>query len=394
MIDFDFIAPTKIYFGRGKEEKVGEILAGEQAKVVLIVYGSDRIRKDGLLGKVESHLLENGISYRELNGIRPNPVAEKVREGVALAHKENVDYLLAIGGGSVIDTAKAIAAGYYYDGDPFDFNLKKATVIKALPIGVILTLASAGSEGSNSCVIQDDELNIKQGFNSDLVRPRAAIENPELTYSCPTYQTFAGISDIIMHSLERYFDPGDGDELADEWALDLIKNTILAAKRLLIDPQDYEARARVMLNSTLSHNGLTGLGKKFFFVVHPLEHALSGYSPEVTHGAGVALIWPVWATVKRRENEAKLAKLARRVFDIVDTSDEEASIIAIGSMREFFVSIGMPQSLNELGLSASDLDPLVNLATGNRTRVIGCYPQSLDAEDVMEIFSRLLKTKE
>ena len=368
MIDFDFIAPTKIYFGRGKEEKVGEILAGEQAKVVLIVYGSDRIRKEGLLGKVESHLLENGISYRELNGIRPNPVAEKVREGVALAHKENVDYLLAIGGGSVIDTAKAI--------------------------GVILTLASAGSEGSNSCVIQDDELHIKQGFNSDLVRPRFAIENPELTYSCPTYQTFAGISDIIMHSLERYFDPGDGDELADEWALDLIKNTILAAKRLLIDPQDYEARARVMLNSTLSHNGLTGLGKKFFFVVHPLEHALSGYSPKVTHGAGVALIWPVWATVKRRENEAKLAKLARRVFDIVDTSDEEASIIAIGSMREFFVSIGMPQSLNELGLSASDLDPLVNLATGNRTRVIGCYPQSLDAEDVMEIFSRLLKTKE
>ena len=300
MIDFDFVAPTKIYFGRDKEEQVGEILLKEKAQTVLIVYGSDRIRKEGLLGRVESRLLENGISYRELNGIRPNPVADKVREGVALARKENVDYLLAIGGGSVIDTAKAIAAGYYYDGDPFDFNLKKATVGQALPIGVILTLASAGSEGSNSCVIQDDALGIKQGFNSDLVRPRFAIENPELTFSCPNYQTFAGISDIIMHSLERYFDPGDENELADDWALDLIKNTMVAAKRLLVDPKDYQARARVMLNSTLSHNGLTGLGKKFFFVVHPLEHALSGYVPKVTHGAGVALIWPAWAMVKRQ----------------------------------------------------------------------------------------------
>ena len=390
MIDFDFVSPTKIFFGRGKEAKAGEILRSYGAKNVLIVYGSDRVRMSGLLGTVEASILSNGISYRELNGIRPNPTAEKVREGVALARKEEVDYVLAIGGGSVIDTAKAISVGFYYDGDPFDFNLKKLTPEKALPIGVVLTISSAGSEASNSCVIQDDSLSIKQGFNSDLVRPQFAIENPELTFSVPSYQTFAGISDIMMHSLERYFDPGDDDELADDWALDLVKSCVKMAKRLQADPADYQARARIMLNSTLSHNGLTGLGKKFFFVVHPLEHALSGYAPKVTHGAGVALIFPAWAKYTIKQNEAKLAKMGRVVFDINADNDAEAAIISVESIREFFLSIGMPGSLNELGLTKKDIEPLANLASGNGTRVIGCYPQSLGKQDIEAIFLSLL----
>lgn len=390
MIDFDFVSPTKIYFGRGKEDLIGDVLSKEGAKTVLIVYGSDRIRAEGLLPKVEASILAKGISYRELSGIRANPVAEKVREGVALSRKEGVDFILAVGGGSVIDTAKSIACGFYHQGDPFDFNLKKAVPEKALPIGVILTFGSAGSEASSSCVIQDDETKIKQGFNSDLVRPRFAIENPELSFSLPKYQTFAGISDIMMHSLERYFDPSGDNELADEWALDLVKSTMEAAKVLLNDPLNYETRARVMLNSTLSHNGLTGLGKKFFFVVHPLEHALSGYLPSITHGAGVALLFPAWAKVKRKENEAKLAKMGRRLFNILSPFDEEASIIAIESIRDFFSSIGMPGSLNELGLTQKDIEPLVALASGNGTRVIGCYPQSLDTEDMRKIFASLL----
>lgn len=390
MIDFDFVSPTKIFFGRGKEAKAGEILRSYGAKNVLIVYGSDRVRMSGLLGTVEASILSNGISYRELNGIRPNPTAEKVREGVALARKEEVDYVLAVGGGSVIDTAKAVSAGFFYDGDPFDFNLKKAIPQKALPIGVVLTISSAGSEASNSCVIQDDSLSIKQGFNSDLVRPQFAIENPELTFSVPPYQTFAGISDIMMHSLERYFDPGDDDELADDWALDLVKSCVKMAKRLQADPSDYQARARIMLNSTLSHNGLTGLGKKFFFVVHPLEHALSGYAPNVTHGAGVALIFPAWAKYTIKQNEAKLAKMGRVVFDINADNDAEAAIISVESIREFFLSIGMPGSLNELGLSKKDIESLANLASGNGTRVIGCYPQSLGKQDIEAIFLSLL----
>ena len=364
MIDFDFVSPTKIFFGRGKEAKAGEVLRSYGARNVLIVYGSDRVRMSGLLGTVEASILSNGISYRELNGIRPNPTAEKVREGVALARKEEVDYVLAIGGGSVIDTAKAISVGFYYDGDPFDFNLKKLTPEKALPVGVVLTISSAGSEASNSCVIQDDSLSIKQGFNSDLVRPQFAIENPELTFSVPPYQTFAGISDIMMHSLERYFDPGDDDELADDWALDLVRSCVKMAKRLQADPSDYQARARIMLNSTLSHNGLTGLGKKFFFVVHPLEHALSGYALKVTHGAGVALIFPAWAKYTIKQNEAKLAKMGRVVFDINADNDAEAAIISVESIREFFLSIGMPGSLNELGLTKNDIDrcPLCGVA--------------------------------
>lgn len=390
MIDFDFVSPTKIFFGRGKEAKAGEILRSYGAKNVLIVYGSDRVRTSGLLGKVEASILSNGIGYRELNGIRPNPTSDKVREGVALARKEEVDYVLAIGGGSVIDTAKAVSAGFFYDGDPFDFNLKKAIPQKALPIGVVLTISSAGSEASNSCVIQDDSLSIKQGFNSDLVRPQFAIENPELTFSVPPYQTFAGISDIMMHSLERYFDPGDDDELADDWALDLVKSCVKMAKRLQADPSDYQARARIMLNSTLSHNGLTGLGKKFFFVVHPLEHALSGYAPKVTHGAGVALIFPAWAKYTIKQNEAKLAKMGRVVFDINADNDAEAAIISVESIREFFLSIGMPGSLNELGLTKKDIESLANLASGNGTRVIGCYPQSLGKQDIEAIFLSLL----
>lgn len=390
MIDFDFVSPTKIFFGRGKEAKAGEVLRSYGARNVLIVYGSDRVRMSGLLGTVEASILSNGISYRELNGIRPNPTAEKVRGGVALARKEEVDYVLAIGGGSAIDTAKAISVGFYYDGDPFDFNLKKSTPEKALPVGVVLTISSAGSEASNSCVIQDDSLSTKQGFNSDLVRPQFAIEDPELTFSVPPYQTFAGISDIMMHSLERYFDPGDDDELADDWALDLVRSCVKMAKRLQADPSDYQARARIMLNSTLSHNGLTGLGKKFFFVVHPLEHALSGYAPKVTHGAGVALIFPAWAKYTIKQNEAKLAKMGRVVFDINADNDAEAAIISVESIREFFLSIGMPGSLNELGLTKNDIEPLANLASGNGTRVIGCYPQSLGKQDIEAIFLSLL----
>ena len=389
MIDFDFVSPTKIFFGRGKEARVGEILSEFGAKKVLIVYGSKRIEAD-LLPLVLSKLNEKGVSYLIHSGVRPNPTLDFVRKGVEIAKSSGVDFLLAIGGGSPIDAAKCIAAGACYDGDPFDFNLKKATPKKSLPVGVILTHASAGSELSNSAVIQDDERQIKAGFNSDWNRPAFAIENPELTFGVSAYQTAAGGSDIMMHSLERYFDPSDDDQLADEWALALVKNTMHAIKAALANPRDYEARARLMLNSSLSHNGLTGIGKQFSFVVHPIEHALSGYAPDITHGAGVALIFPAWAEYVVDRDVAKFARMAEALFNIKGDDLKKTAIIGITSMRQFFASIGMPTRLADVGLGEKDIPSLAALATGNNTRMIGCCHQSLNMGDVEAILGKLL----
>ena len=389
MIDFNFVSPTKIFFGKGKEAQIGDILVEFGAKRVLIVYGSKRIEAD-LLPLVLSKIEEKGIFYVAHHGVRPNPTLDFVLKGVEIARENGIDFILAIGGGSPIDAAKSIAAGFYYDGDPFDFHLHIATPKKSLPVGVILTHASAGSELSNSCVIQDDARQIKQGFASDLNRPVFAVENPELTFGVSAYQTAAGGSDIMMHSLERFFDPSDEDQLADEWALALVKNTMNAIKAALANPNDYEARARLMLNSSLSHNGLTGIGKQFGFVVHPIEHALSGYAPSITHGAGVALIFHAWAEHVYRRDLAKFAHLAEALFNIKGDDLEKTAIIGIASMRRYFASIGMPTRLSEVGLGEKDIPSLAALATGNNTRMIGCCHQSLNMEDVKAILTRLL----
>ena len=389
MIDFDFVSPTKIFFGKGKEERVGEIAKAYGFQRTLIVYGSKRIEAD-LLPLTEAKLAEQGIESVRFGGVRPNPTIQKAREGLALFKEKECDSILAIGGGSPIDTAKSIAVGACYDGDPFDFNRKLASPKAAKPLGVILTHASAGSECSNSSVLQDDETGLKAGFNSDFNRPTFVIENPELTYGVSAYQTAAGASDIMMHSLERYFDPSQGDQLADDFALAVVKNTMSAVTKALKDPRDYEARAALMLNSSLSHNGLTGIGKPFGFVVHPIEHALSGYRPDITHGAGVALIFPAWASYVCTRDTSKFARLARTLFNVGEQDDEKASIIGIASMREFFRLIGMPTTLKDVGLGAEDIPPLAALATGNNTRMIGCCHQSLGQEDVERILSLLL----
>jgi alcohol dehydrogenase YqhD (iron-dependent ADH family) len=391
MIDFNFVSPTKIIFGHGAESKIGALLKDYGFKNVLLVYGSASIKLNGLYGKVVAWLDEADIHHEEISGVRANPSKELVTQGVALALAKKCDAILAIGGGSVIDTAKSIGVGYYYKGDPFDFNLHVAVPKKSLPVGVILTIASAGSELSNSCVISDDTSHIKQGFNSDIVRPLFAIEDPELTYSVPAYQTACGVSDIMMHSLERYFAQSDDLQLADEWALDLIKNTMIAGKQALKDPHDYEARAALMLDSSLSHNGLTGLGKPNQFVVHPLEHALSGYRSDITHGAGVALLYPAWAEYVYKRQPHKFAHLAKALFKIKGTDELQVAIMGIDQMRKFFASIGMPTSFKEVGLTKRDLPNLVNLASGNGTRVIGCYPQSLDAKDIEAIYASLVR---
>ena len=389
MIDFEFVSPTKIYFGHQKEQKVGIASKEFGFSKTLVVYGSSHAEKSGLIGLAKERLEAEGVQCFFLSGVRANPTIEKVKEGLAIAKKEGIDSILCIGGGSTIDTGKSIAANFYYEGDPFDFNLKKASPKKALPIGVILTIASAGSEMSNSCVIQDDRQKIKQGFNSDLIRPAFAILNPELTFSVPTYMAAAGVSDIIMHSLERYLIWGDGNELCDDWALDLIAKTMHYGPKTLQNPNDYDAKSAIMLQGALSHNGLTHLGKEFGFTVHPVEHALSGYKPDIIHGAGVALLYPAVARVCLEKEPRKYAELARRLFKIGVENEKETAIIGTSKMKEFFSSIGMPSCFKDVGLGKEDIPALVNLASGNGTRVIGRYPQSLDQHDLERVFLSL-----
>jgi alcohol dehydrogenase len=391
MIDFDFINPTRIIFGHQSENKVADILLGYGWKKVLLVYGGGSIKKSGLYDKVIGLLDEKGIGHCELSGVTPNPDKSLVVKGVGIARDNHVDGLLAIGGGSVIDVAKSIGVSFFYEGDPFDFNLHKVAPKKTLPVGVILTIASAGSESSNSCVISDYGAHFKQGFNSDLIRPLFAIEDPELTFSVSPYQTAVGIADIMMHSMERYFNASGEYQLSDDWALYLCKNVMEAGKAALKNPADYEARAALMLDSSLSHDGLTNLGKKAPFVIHPLEHALSGLKKEVTHGAGIAICYLGWARYVYKLEPAKFARLAHVLFLIDSSNDEDSAIMGINAMKDFYVSIGMPTSLKEVGISAQDLPVLANLATGNGTRAVGCCPQPLDKKAVEAIYALCLE---
>ena len=393
MKGFDLINPTRILFGKGKEREVGSVFAGYGIHKVLIVYGSSRIENSGLLEEITDSLKFSGVDYVCLSGIRPNPTTEKVYEGVALARQNQVEGILAIGGGSPIDTAKSIAVGFYYDGDPFDFNLKKAIPSKALPVGVILTHASAGSESSDSAVIQDDKTGVKSGFNNDINRPLFAIENPELTFGVSAYQTACGVVDSMMHSLERYFNPSEDYQVADDFALAVVKRLLEAGKKAIENPEDYEARGAVMLLSSLSHDGITGIGKKYAFVVHPLEHALSGYAPHITHGAGIALLYPAWARHVVGRDTAKFARLAEYVFNISEQNETKRAIMGIAATESFFASLGMPSSLEDVGLSEKDIPALVKLATGNGTRRIGLAHQSLTEKDVEAIYSSLLRRR-
>jgi alcohol dehydrogenase len=386
MIDFDFVNPTRLVFGHQAEEKTAAILKEYGLKNVLLVYGGGSIKRSGLYEKICALLDEEGIEHHDFGGITPNPDRSFALQGRNVARQNKVDSLLALGGGSVIDVAKSIASGFFYEGDPFDFNLHKAVPTKRLPLGVVLTIASAGSESSDSCVISDNEKKIKQGFNHVLNRPLFAIEDPELTYSVSPYQTAAGIADIMMHSLERYFSASDNNQLADAWALSLCENVMTAGKTCLQNPTDYDARAQLMLDSSLSHDGLTAIGKRSSFVVHPLEHGVSGYKADITHGAGIAICYLGWARYVYQKAPTKFARLARTLFHINGEEGTKVAIMGIEAMKDFYLSIGMPTSLKEVGINEIDLPKIANLVSGNGTHVIGCCPQSLDKQDIEAVY--------
>lgn len=386
MIDFNFISPTKIYFGNNKEQLIGQICVEGGYKRVYIVIGQGSVKRNGLLDKIKSSLNEAHVKYQILEDVRPNPTIDLCRKGIEEARVFTPNLILAIGGGSVIDTAKNIAVGYYYSGDSFDFNLHKVKPNRALPVGVILTIAASGSELSNSCVIQDDEKQIKMGFNDDIVRPVFAIEDPKLTYSVSKVQTAYGIVDMMMHTLERYFHSSSENEPADGFAEALLKSVIKAAKVVIKNPTDYDARSVLMLMSSLSHNGLTSIGKKVLLFVHQLEHAVSAVYPDVAHAAGLAVLFPAWAKYYVNYDTDKFDKLARNVFDLHKSNKLENAKASIKEIEKLFKTLEMPASFKDLGINNPDIERLVNIVTDNGNRIIEHPKKNMDKEVVETIF--------
>lgn len=388
MQNFFYETPTKVYFGKDEELKVGKIVAEFAPKKVLIHYGGQSAKKSGLLDRVKKALEDEGIAYVELGGVVANPELSLVRKGIELCLSEGVDFVLAVGGGSVLDSSKAIANGVANpEIDVWDFSLGKCVPQKTLRKGAILTLAAAGSEMSNSCVITNMDTGEKRGYGCSCNRMDFAIENPELTYTVSSYQTACGIVDIAMHTIERYFCPGEDTYLTDAIAEAVIKSVIKAGKDCLKNPCDYEARANMMWASSLAHNGLTQCGRQFMLVVHQFEHEVSGMYPEVAHGAGLAAIWCSWARYVYKANISRWLQYAANVWNIdVDYEHPKKSIEAAIDMQEqHYKSIGMPTNLKALGVKQEDLEKLALDCTRNKTRNLPGY-QILEYEDILNIY--------
>ena len=386
MDNFVFNTPTKVYFGKGEEDNVGKYLKEYEPHKVLLHYGGSSAKKSGLLDKVKKALENEGINYIELGGVRPNPELSLVREGVALCLKEKVDFILAVGGGSVIDSMKAIANGAANpDDDVWDYHLGVKKPQKTLKKAAILSLSAAGSEMSNSAVISNDETKEKRGCNTEFNRINFAICNPELTYSVSKYQTACGIVDIGMHTIERYFAIGHETELTDAISEALIRTVFDFGKVAMNDPNDYNARAQLMLASSFSHNGLTNAGKTMLLTVHQLEHEVSALYPSVAHGAGLAALWCSWARYVYKSNIDRWAQYAREVWK-VDTGDKEKDILkAIAMQEQYYKDIEMPISLRELDVKESDLEYLALRTSRNKTRIIPGY-KPLGYEELFDIF--------
>ena len=357
MRNFEYYTPTRIIFGKDTHLQAGSLLKKYGAKKVLIHYGGQSAVRSGLIDEITSNLKEEGLEYITLGGVIPNPLLSKVREGIELCQKEHVDFILAVGGGSVIDSSKAIGYGVANpNNDVWDFCLKKAVPTGCLPIGVILTIAASGSEMSSSSVITNEETKEKRGCaKTDYCRPKFAILNPRLTYTLPQYQTESGCVDILMHTMERYFTNGGNMELTDVLAEGLLRTVMKNAVILHTDPANYEARAEVMWAGSLSHNGLTGCGIACGdFMSHKLEHEMGGMF-DVTHGAGLAALWPSWARYVYKDCLPRFVRFARNVMGVTtDGTDEEIALKGIDAMVDFYHSIGMPASFHELGIDPTD----------------------------------------
>ena len=386
---FNFKVPTEIVFGRGAEDKTAEKLAAYNAHRVFIIYGGGSVVKSGLLPKIEAQLQKAGIFTTTRGGVQPNPRLSWVREAVSEAIAFKADFILAVGGGSVIDTAKAVAHGTANpDIDVWSFWNGTAKLTQSLPVGAVLTLSAAGSETSDSAVITNEETGKKAGFNTPFNRPAVAFMNPELTFTVPKKQLVCGISDIIMHTLERYFTSVKAENaLTDRIAEALLKTVIDCSHRAIKDQTDYDAMSEIMWAGSVSHCGLTELGRCKDFACHKLGHELSGHF-DVTHGASLTSVWGAWANYVYRDNVPRFAQFAEKIWGITAGTEEERAQAGIEKTVAYFKEIGMPTSFTELGIGVQSeevLEALADSCTAGGTKVVANF-HPIDKQTAIEIY--------
>lgn len=389
MIDFNYYTPTEVVFGKESEDKVAQMVKKYGGKKVLVHFGGKSAQKSGLLDKVCNLLKAEGIPYVTLGGVVPNPRLSKVHEGIEVCRKEGVDFILAVGGGSVIDSGKAIAYGIGYDGDVWDFYCGKAKATSFVPLGAVLTIPAAGSEMSDSSVITNEAIDVKRGYNNDICRPKFAIMNPERSYTLPPYQTAAGVTDIMMHTMERYFSHDVDMTLSDNMAEGLLRTAKECVFAVLKNPEDYRNRAQIMWAGSLAHNGLTGCGRVGDWATHQIGHELSALF-DATHGAALAAIWPSWARYVMKEDVSRFVRFAVNVMDVPnDYSDPEGTAIkGVEAMERFYHAIGMPINIRELiGRSVTDdeIKLMARKCTRDYTMTQGHF-KVLTAEDIEQIY--------
>ena len=386
MNNFVFYSPTEFVFGKATEMQVGALARKHGARKVMIVYGGGSVVRSGLLDRVKQSLREAGIEYCLMGGVQPNPVDTKVYEGIEFCRREQADMLLPVGGGSVIDTAKAIAAGVLYEGDFWDFYIGKAKVTKALKVAVVLTIPAAGSEGSGNTVITKlDGLQKLSLRVPEVLRPVFSIMNPELTYTLPPFQTSCGVADMMAHIMERYFTNTQEVEIGDRLCEGTLMAIINEAPKVMRNPEDYGARANLMWAGMIAHNGTCGVGCEEDWASHFLEHEISAIYG-VTHGAGLSVIFPAWMTWMVEHNVGKIAQYAVRVWGVPESEDKKAvALEGIGKLKAFFNSLGLPVTFKELGVENPDIDRLADSLHRNKGELVGNYVK-LTKQDSKEIY--------
>ena len=389
MKDFNFYAPTEVVFGENSEEQVAQLVKKYGGTKVLVHYGGKSAIKSGLLDKMCELLKEGGVEFVTLGGVVPNPRLSLAKQGIELCRKEGIDFILAVGGGSVIDSAKCIAYGVPYEGDVWDFYLGKDQAKKMLPVACVLTIPAAGSEMSEASVITNEDGDIKLGYSNNLSRPKFAIMNPKRTFTLPPYQTAAGVTDMMMHTMERYFTKDDDMDFTTDIAEAMLRNIKNAVFAVLKNPEDYRYRAQIMWGGSLMHNGLTGCGVADDWATHQLEHELSAMF-DATHGAGLAAIWPSWARYTMHENLRRFARFAVNVMDVPNdfTDPEGTALKGIEAMERFYHAIGMPINIHELigrDITDEEIKEMTRKCSRNYQHTCGQL-KVLKAEDMEAIY--------
>ncbi len=392
MINFEFRSPTRVIFGRDTEKQVGEVIRGYGYHKILLLYGGQNIYKSGLHAVITDSLRENGIAFVERGGVKPNPNAVFCEETAHLIRNENIELVLAVGGGSVIDCGKIACHAAASGATPWEIMTHEKEITATIPLGVILTIAAAGSETSNSAVITNEQIGKKLGIGTEWNRPLFAIMDPQLMYTLPPYQTACGIVDIMMHTMERYLCMNGDNDLMDRMCEALLTAVVAAGPVAMEKPDDYEARATLLWAGSLSHNGLMGTGREYAMVAHALEHSLSAFDTTIAHGAGLAVIWPALLAYEYQHDVMRFAQMAVRVWgcEMDFEHPERTALAGIRRARTFFTSLGMPSTLQEFGIAEKDLDAIAdNCTDGGKATLANILP--LTRDDARAIYASCLR---